>query len=78
MTAEQRDAFFAATNGIAPADLLMVIAMIVITFYTLWTVWLAFALVRGWYQESIDFYYLIWSLLRAVIMLLLVGYFVRP
>jgi len=44
MTSEQLAGFEAAAGGISAAALLLAIAMIVMTFYTLWTVWLALAL----------------------------------
>jgi integrating conjugative element protein (TIGR03758 family) len=78
MTPEQLAGFEAATNGIAAPELLLAIAMIVMTFYTLWTVWLALAQARGWWAEQVELYDFLWSVLRATIVLLLVGYFVRP
>ena len=78
MTEKQRDAFFAATNGIAAIDLLVSIAMIVLTFYTLWVVWLTLGQARGWWSDQVELYDLIWTILRAAILLLLVGYFTRP
>ncbi len=78
MTPEQLAGFEAAAGGISAAALLLAIAMIVMTFYTLWTVWLALALARGWWAEQVELYDFLWSLLRATIVLLLVGYFVRP
>ena len=78
MTPEQLAGFEAATNGISAETLLLAIAMIVMTFCTLWTAWLAFGQARGWWTEQVELYDLIWSILRAAIMLLLVGFFVRP
>ena len=78
MTPEQLAGFEAATNGISAATLLLAIAMIVMTFYTLWTAWLAFGQTRGWWTEQVELYDLIWAVLRAAILLLLVGFFVRP
>lgn len=78
MTPEQLAGFEAATGGISAPALALVIAMIVMTFYTLWTVWLALGLARGWWAEQVDLFDLLWSVLRAAIMLLLVGYFLRP
>ena len=78
MTPEQLAGFEAAARGISAGELALAIALIVMTFYTLWTVWLALALARDWWTEQVEFYDFMWSVLRATIVLLLVGYFVRP
>ena len=78
MTPEQLAGFEAATHGISTEALLLAIAMIVMTFFTLWTAWLAFGQAYGWWTGQVELYDLIWAALRAAILLLLVGFFVRP
>ena len=78
MTPEQLAGFEAATHGISADALLLAIAMIVMTFYTLWTAWLAFGQAHGWWADQADLYDLIWAVLRGAILLLLVGFFLRP
>jgi integrating conjugative element protein (TIGR03758 family) len=78
MTPEQLAGFEAANHGISADALLLAIAMIVMTFFTLWTAWLAFGQAQGWWGGKVELYDLTWAVLRAAILLLLVGFFVRP
>ena len=67
MTEQQQAGFTAAMNGISADDVLLTIAMIVMTFYTLWLVWLTLGQARSWWSGQVELYDLIWSILRAAI-----------
>ena len=69
---------FTAAAGRGPGELLGLIAAAVIVGFLLWTVWIGYGQLRAWQQGEIGMYDLLWTLMRASIVLLLVGWFIRP
>ena len=77
MNAEQIGEFTAAA-GHPPRELLDLIAAAVIVGFLLWTVWVGYGQLRAWQQGEIGMYDLMWTLVRASIVLLLAGWYIRP
>ena len=78
MSPEQLAAFQQGAGGVAAGDLLLVIAMTVMTALTLWTAWVALGQMRAWQEGQATLFDMLWAILRASILLLLVGFFVQP
>ena len=71
------DAAFTSGSGVAPAGLLLGIAMIVMTLFTLWTAWVAYAQFQLWQTGQGDLYGFLSTILRASLLLLVLGFFIR-
>jgi integrating conjugative element protein (TIGR03758 family) len=74
---EQRVAF-AGGAGVAPEEVLLAIALIVAVLFLLWLVWVAFGQLRAWAEGRATLFDLLWTLTRACLMVLVVGFYVRP
>lgn len=70
-------AAFTGASGTAPSLLLFVIAASVMVALMTWTCWVAYGQFRSWQQSDISAYDFIWTLLRASIVLLVAGWFIR-
>ena len=77
MNAEQSAAFSAAA-GHGPASMLLAIAWIVITLFILWVVWIAWGNYRAWTSGDVSVFDMLWSVLRATLLLMLLGFYLRP
>lgn len=78
MTNQQTAAFTQATGHIAhPGQLLLGIAMVFAVIYLLWLVWIAQSHYHAWQTRKGDFYDMTSSVLRAIVVVLLVGTFIR-
>jgi integrating conjugative element protein (TIGR03758 family) len=78
MTNQQTAAFTQATGNIAtPGQLLLAIAMIFAVIYLLWLVWIVKSQFKAWKTGKGDFYDMIHNVLRAIVVALLLGYFIR-
>ena len=76
MTAAQTAAF-AAGAGIPPNTLLVAIAGITLTLALVWAIWLTFGVFAAWHSGRASLFELIWSVLRACIVLLVLGFYLR-
>lgn len=78
MTNQQTAAFTQATGHIAnPGQLLLGIAMVFAVIYLLWLVWITKSQYHAWETRKGDFYDMTASVLRAIVVVLLVGTFIR-
>ncbi|MBE0435973.1 MAG: TIGR03758 family integrating conjugative element protein [Methylomicrobium sp.] len=78
MTNQQAAAFTQATGNISnPEQLLLGIAVIFAVIYLLWLVWITKSQYQAWQTRKGDFYDMTYSVLRAIVVVLLVGYFIR-
>ncbi|MEJ1416256.1 MAG: DUF3262 family protein [Candidatus Sedimenticola sp. (ex Thyasira tokunagai)] len=75
MNASQQAAF-AAGSGVTHANLLLGIALIIMTLALLWLAWLAFAQMRQW-RAGGDFFDFLWRIVRGGILLMFLGWFIR-
>ena len=74
MSAVQVKAFKASTGGISPTDLLTVVAMTLAVIYLLWLAWIAYSQFRSWQTGQGTFYDLIFTIVRATVIAMLVGF----
>ncbi len=77
MTPEQI-AQFTAAAGPSPLSVLTAIALIIVTPLMLWVVWIGWGHFRAWHIHDITLFDMTWGLLRAAVLLLLLGFFLRP
>lgn len=76
MTAAQQAAFQAG-SGIAPATLLIAVASIVLLLAFVWVIWIAIGTFRAWQEGQATVFDLTWSTLRACIVLMVLGFYLR-
>ena len=77
MNAAQIAAFAAAAHH-PPDAVLRSIAAIVITLFVLWVVWVAWGNYRAWTTGDVSVFDMLWSVLRATVLLMLLGFYLRP
>ena len=76
MTAGQEAAFRAASG--AHADMVLAgIAGAIAVLALIWTTWIALGSLRDWRAGEIELIDLMWNSIRACIVLLLIGFYVR-
>ena len=76
MTAAQRAAFQAG-SGVTPGTLLTAIASVVLVLALVWVMWVTVGSLRAWQDGQIALFDLIWAALRASIVLLVLGFYLR-
>lgn len=76
MTAAQNAAFLVGA-GITPNTPLVTIAGITLTLGLVWALWLTFGVFSAWQSGQARLFELIWSVLRACIVLLVLGFYLR-
>ena len=76
MTAAQRAAFESAA-GVSITGLTLSIASVLAVFLLLWLAWIALAQFKLWAHKRSDAYDFFWSLLRAAIVTLVLGFLIR-
>jgi integrating conjugative element protein (TIGR03758 family) len=74
-----QDAAF--NSGVGPfataSGVLLVFASIVIVFFVLWVAWVGFAVFDRWRSGGLEWGEFAWYLVRASMILMVVGYFIR-
>lgn len=70
-------AMFQAGAGVAPGTLLAAIASMVIVLAFIWVIWVTLGTFRAWYAGEATVFELIWSALRASIILMVLGFYLR-
>lgn len=76
MSPEQLAAFQAA-SGIEAGTLLLGIASIVVLLAFVWVMWVSFGTFRAWQDGNATLFDLAWSALRASIVLMVLGFYLR-
>jgi len=76
MTAAQQSAFQAA-SGLTPATLLTAIASMVLVLAFVWVMWVTVGSFRAWQDGQVALFDLVWAALRASIVLLVLGFYLR-
>ena len=76
MTATQNAAFRAA-SGVSPDALLTAIASIVLVLVFIWVIWVSLGTFRAWQNGQIVLFDVVWSTLRASIVLMVLGFYLR-
>ena len=76
MTAAQNAAFQAGA-GIPPATLLNAIAAVVLVLVFVWVIWVSVGSLRAWHDGQVGVFDLVWGVLRASIVALVLGFYLR-
>lgn len=76
MTAAQ-DTAFQAGSGVTPATLLTGIASIILLLTFIWVIWVSLGTFRAWQNGQIALFDVVWSTLRASIVLMVLGFYLR-
>ncbi len=76
MTAAQ-NAAFQAGSGVSPETMLTAIASVVLVLVFIWVIWVSLGTFRAWQNGQIVLFDVIWSTLRASIVLMVLGFYLR-
>ena len=76
MTANQVAAFQAG-SGVTPGTLLLGVASVVLTLAIVWATWVTLGTFRAWQSGELSLFDLIWGGVRASIVLLVLGFYLR-
>ncbi len=76
MTPAQSAAFQAA-SGVTPATLLTGIAAVVLVLVFVWVIWVTLGTFRAWQDGQVGVFDLTWGVLRASIVLLVLGFYLN-
>lgn len=70
-------AAFQAGAGVSASSVLFGIASMIVTLLLVWGVWIAFGQLRAWQEGRASLFDITWTTLRASMLLLLLGWFIR-
>ena len=76
MTAAQNTAFQAG-SGFTPATLLTGIASVILVLAFIWVIWVTLGTFRAWQSGQVVLFDVVWSTLRASIVLMVLGFYLR-
>ncbi len=76
MTAAQNMAFQAG-SGFTPATLLTGIASVILVLAFIWVIWVTLGTFRAWQNGQVVLFDVIWNTLRASIVLMVLGFYLR-
>ncbi len=68
---------FQAGSGVTPATLLIGIASVVLMLAFIWVIWVSLGTFRAWQSGQVVLLDLVWSVLRASIVLMVLGFYLR-
>jgi integrating conjugative element protein (TIGR03758 family) len=72
-----QEAAFQAGSGITPETLLIGIASVVLVLVFVWVIWVTVGTFRAWQDGDVALFDLVWAALRASIVLLVLGFYLR-
>ncbi len=72
-----QSAAFQAGSGVTPNTLLIGIASVVVVLAFVWVIWVTFGTFRAWQAGDIALVDLMWGAIRASIVLLVLGFYLR-
>jgi len=76
MTPSQNTAFQAG-SGVTPSTLLTGIASVVLVLAFVWVIWVTLGTFRAWQNGQAVLFDVVWSALRASIVLMVLGFYLR-
>lgn len=76
MTGAQQAAFQAAA-GVTSSTMLTAIASMVLVLAFIWVIWVTLGTFRAWQEGQATVFDLTWSTLRASIVLMVLGFYLR-
>lgn len=72
-----QNAAFQTGSGVTPSTLLVAIAGIVIVLAFIWVIWVTLGTFRAWQNGQVVLFDVVWSALRASIVLMVLGFYLR-
>jgi integrating conjugative element protein (TIGR03758 family) len=72
-----QSAAFQAGSGITPDTLLTTIASVVVVLTFVWVMWVTVGSFRAWQDGQVALFDVVWAALRASIVLLVLGFYLR-
>ena len=72
-----QNAVFQSGSGVAPGTLLLGIATSVLVLAFVWVIWITLSTFRAWQDGQATVFDLTWSALRASIVLMVLGFYLR-
>jgi len=72
-----QSAAFEAGSGATPGTLLTTIASVVVVLTVVWVIWVTVGSFRAWQDGQVALFDLVWAALRASIVLLVLGFYLR-
>ncbi|MBZ0070638.1 MAG: TIGR03758 family integrating conjugative element protein [Gammaproteobacteria bacterium] len=72
-----QDAAFQAGSGVTSSTLLTAIASVVIVLAFVWVIWVTLGTFRAWQDGQVGIFDVMWSALRASIVLMVLGFYLR-
>lgn len=76
MNGIQKQAFLAG-SGVDSAAMLLAIKSSLIVLILIWTTWVAVGAFRAWRFGDMEIYDLLWQVMRASIILLVIGFYIQ-
>lgn len=76
MNVVQKQAFLAG-SGVDPSAMLLAIKSSLIVLILIWTTWVAVGAFRAWRFGDLEIYDLLWQVMRASIILLVIGFYIQ-
>tara|TARA_R110002095_G_scaffold3348_1_gene10846 strand:- start:530 stop:760 length:231 start_codon:yes stop_codon:yes gene_type:complete len=70
-------AAFQAGSGVSPGTLLTAIASVILVLVFIWVIWVSLGSFRAWQNGQIVLFDVVWSTLRASIVLMVLGFYLR-
>ena len=77
MMSPAQNTVFQAGSGVAPGVLLTAIASIVMVLAFVWVIWVTLGAFRAWQEGQAAILDVSWSALRASIVLMVLGFYLR-
>ena len=68
---------FQAGSGVTPGTLLTAIASMVMVLAFVWVIWITLGTFRAWQEGQVTILDVSWSALRASIILMVLGFYLR-
>jgi len=68
---------FQAGSGVTPSTLLTGIASMVLVLAFIWVIWVTLGTFRAWQNGQAVLFDVVWSALRASIVLMVLGFYLR-
>ena len=72
-----KSAAFQAGSGVTPGTLLTTIASVVLVLTFVWVMWVTLGSFQAWQAGQVALFDLVWAALRASIVLLVLGFYLR-
>ena len=73
----QQSLAYQAASGVTPDVTLLAIASAVLLLAIVWVIWLVFENFQSWQQGGMDLFDVLWLAIRASIVLLVLGFYLR-